>query len=176
MKEVKAVINAYPHDGDMAKKPNSILFQFGREISFDEGSQTELRLGLVQIQVALDESNGGEICQMCSSSNMAIYAIEMTKLEVNGNLVMLQPESFQLFSNKDDFIMKCEIDNWPNFHEFTQFHSLPKLCWGGCGCGLMYHNRYFVQCRNQSSPIMFYFLWRWIFRLMKVKGDGFCSY
>ena len=36
MKEVKAVVDAYPCDGDMAKKPNSILFQLSREISIGE--------------------------------------------------------------------------------------------------------------------------------------------
>ena len=61
MKEVKAVANAYPCDGDMAKKPNSILFQLGREIAIGEKNRIVLRLGLVHIPVALDESNGGEI-------------------------------------------------------------------------------------------------------------------
>ena len=68
-----------------------------------EGSQTEFRLALVQTPVALNESNRGEISWMCASANMAVYAINMTKVEVNGNLVTLQPGSSQLFSeNKDD--------------------------------------------------------------------------
>ena len=62
-----------------------------------ERNQTDLRLGLVQFPAALDESNGGEIFWMCVSSNMAVYAIKMTKLEVNGKLVTLQPGSTQLF-------------------------------------------------------------------------------
>ena len=33
MKNVKAVVDAYPNDGDMAKKPNNVLFQLGREIA-----------------------------------------------------------------------------------------------------------------------------------------------
>ena len=61
-------------------------------------NRTELRLGLVQILVALDESNEGEIFWMCASSNMAVYTIEMTKLEANGKWVTLQPGSSQLFS------------------------------------------------------------------------------
>ena len=36
----------------------------------------------MQILVVLDETNGGEIFQMCASANMATYAIEMTELEV----------------------------------------------------------------------------------------------
>ena len=64
----------------------------------------------MQILVALDESNGGEIFWMCASSNMAIYAIEMIKFEVNGKLVTLQTASFQLFSEKEDFILKYEVD------------------------------------------------------------------
>ena len=31
MKEVKAVVDVYPCDVDMAKKPNSIFFQLGRD-------------------------------------------------------------------------------------------------------------------------------------------------
>ena len=60
-------------------------------------NQTELRLELVQIKVALDESNKSEIVLMSASSNMAVYAIEMTKFEVNCKLVTLQPGSSQLF-------------------------------------------------------------------------------
>ena len=37
---------------------------------------------MVQILVALDESNVVEFFWMCASSNMATYIIEMTKLEV----------------------------------------------------------------------------------------------
>ena len=68
----------------MAKTTNNILFQLGREIAIGEKNQTEFRLGLVQILFALDELNKGEIFWMCASSNMAVYAIEMTKLEVYG--------------------------------------------------------------------------------------------
>ena len=53
MKEIIAVVNAYPCD--MARKPNSILFHMGREIAISKVSQTELRLCLVQIPSALDE-------------------------------------------------------------------------------------------------------------------------
>ena len=91
MNNDKAVVNASSCDRDLAKKPKSILFQLGREIAISEGSQTMLRLELMQIPVAIDESNGGEIYWMYVSANMGICAIEMTKLEVNGNLVRLQP-------------------------------------------------------------------------------------
>ena len=43
-------------------------------------SETELRLDL-----ALDGTSGGEIFRIYSSVKMAVYAIEITKLEVNGN-------------------------------------------------------------------------------------------
>ena len=46
---------------------------------------------------------------MCASAKMVIYAIKMTKLEVNGNLVTLQSGSSQLFS-ENDFIIKYEVD------------------------------------------------------------------
>ena len=84
MKEIKAVVDAYPCDGDMAKKPNSILFQLGGDIAIGERRQTELTMVLMQISVALDETNASEMFWMCASSNMAVFAIEMTKLEVNG--------------------------------------------------------------------------------------------
>ena len=80
-----------------------------REIAIGEGSLTALRMGLVQIPVALNETNGGEIFWMCASANMAIYVIEMTKLELNGDLVMLQTGSFQLFS-ENELIMKYEVE------------------------------------------------------------------
>ena len=35
---IKAVVDAYPCDGDMAKITNSILFQLGREIVIGEKS------------------------------------------------------------------------------------------------------------------------------------------
>ena len=100
-KEIKAVIDAYPCDGATAKNQTVSSFHLA-EIVIGEKSQIELRLGLVQIPFALDESNGGEIFQMCASSNMVNYAKEMTKLEVNGNLVTLQTGSSQLFSEKED--------------------------------------------------------------------------
>ena len=106
--DVDAVVDSYLHSGNMVKKTNIILFQLGRKIAIIESRHTEFRLGLVQIPVAPDEWNGGEIFWMCASSNMAIYAIDMTKLEVNGNLVTLQPGSSQLFS-KNDFIVKYEV-------------------------------------------------------------------
>ena len=88
-----------------------------------EKNRTELRLGLVQILAALDESNGGEIFWMCALSNMAIYAIGITKLEVNVKLVTLQPESSQLFSENKDFIMKYEVDQSSmNSPSFIVFH------------------------------------------------------
>ena len=65
MLSIKEVADAYPCDGDMAKNPHSILFQLVREIAISERSRTELRVGLVKIAVALDESNGSKIFWMC---------------------------------------------------------------------------------------------------------------
>ena len=53
--------------------------------------RTKLRLGLIQIPVAIDGTNLGNIFRMCALVNMVNYAIEMTKFEVSGNLVALQP-------------------------------------------------------------------------------------
>ena len=59
----------------------------------DGTTQTELTLGLLQIPVGLDVSNGGGIFLMCSLSNMAYYAISITKLEVNDKLKVLHQGS-----------------------------------------------------------------------------------
>ena len=76
----------------------------------------------MQIPVALDETNGDEIFCVCASANMAIFAIEMTKLEINGDLVMLQPGSSQLFSEKD-LTMKYEVkQSSMNSFSFIVFH------------------------------------------------------
>ena len=54
---------------------------------------------------------------------MAIYAIEITKLEVNGKLVTLQPGRSQCYSAKEDFIMKYEVDQSSmNSPSFIVFH------------------------------------------------------
>ena len=77
----------------------------------------------MQIPIALDESNGGEIFWMCGSSNMAVYAIEMTKLNINGKLVTLQPGSLQLYNEKEDVIMKYEVNQSSmNSPSFIVFH------------------------------------------------------
>ena len=47
----------------------------------------ELRQGLVQVPVALDRTNGGELFSMGEFASMAIYAIKMPELEVNDNLL-----------------------------------------------------------------------------------------
>ena len=72
-----------------------------------------MRLGLVQIPVALDETNGDEIVWMCASANMAIYAIEITMLEVSGSFVTLQQgalnSSMEMISSPNVWFMKFRI-------------------------------------------------------------------
>ena len=118
-KEVEAVVNGYPYDGDMAKKPNSVLLQLGRERVIVKRGQTELRLGIVKIPVPLDESNGSGIFWIYALSNMTVCAIEITKLEVNVKLVTLQPRCSHFFSENKGFVMKYEADqssmNLPSF-------------------------------------------------------------
>ena len=81
-----------------------------------------MKLSLVQIPVVLDESNGSEIFWMCASANMAVYAMEMTKLVVNCNLVTLQPGSSKLF-NENYLVMKYEVDqSFMNSPSFIVFH------------------------------------------------------
>ena len=139
-KHVKAAFDAYPSDRDMAKT-NSIFVQLGKETTIGEERKTKLRLGLVQVPVALHETNRGEISWMFASVNMAIYSIEMIKLDVNGNLATLQPGSSQLFS-ENDVIMTCEVDQ---SCIFIAFHPL-------------YQNKCFIQCKNQNAPTTFHFL------------------
>ena len=42
-KEVKAIIDVYPCDDDMTKRPNRILFQWSRDIVIGEKNHTELK-------------------------------------------------------------------------------------------------------------------------------------
>ena len=62
MEEVKAVVDAYQGDGYMENKTNSILVQLGKQIAIGEKRWTELRLGLVQIPVVLDERKYFNVC------------------------------------------------------------------------------------------------------------------
>ena len=55
MKDITAVVDAYPHDEAMLEKPKKIFFQLDKEISIEE--KGKLRLGLVKIPVALDGNN-----------------------------------------------------------------------------------------------------------------------
>ena len=93
----------------------------------------------MQIPVALDETNVGKIFWMCASANMAIYAIGMTKLEVNHNVVALHPGNSQ-FLGKNDLIMKYEVESSymtsPSFIVFHYYldvdvdvtHILQQMC------------------------------------------------
>ena len=97
------------HGKEIRKDPLSI----GQSNSNKGKRITEFRLGLVLIPVTLDEPNRGTIFGMCACEKMAIYAIEMTKIEVIGNLTALQPGSSKLFS-KNDVITKYEVVLSPN--------------------------------------------------------------
>ena len=66
-----------------------------------ESTIIEYRRGLVVIPVALYRTNGGEVFRIFVSVSGAIFAIEMTKFEVNGNLIALQQDRIQLFSKND---------------------------------------------------------------------------
>ena len=63
----------------------------------------------MKIPVAPDGANESEIFRMCISGNMAIHAIEITTVQVSGNLVPLHPGSFNLFC-KRDAITKYEMN------------------------------------------------------------------
>ena len=46
VKNVNAVVDAYPCDEDIAK-PNKVIFQLSKKILIGKGSITELRLGML---------------------------------------------------------------------------------------------------------------------------------
>ena len=73
MKDLKAIFDACPHDGYIAK--NKQYPQLNKEIAIVGGSRTELRMVLVQVPVALDCTNGGKIFWICASTNMVLYAM-----------------------------------------------------------------------------------------------------
>ena len=128
----------------------------------------------MHIPVALDESNGGELFGICASSNMAVYAIEMMKLEVNSKLVTLQPESSQLFDEKEDLIMKYEVDqNFMNSSSFTVFHYYLR--------GVVDEAYYTTTNALSNAEIKTLQLHcihceNDLFKPVKVKGDGSCLY
>ena len=99
----------------------------------------------MQTPVELDESKGGEIFLMCASANMAIYAIDITKLEVNGNFVMFH-----------HFIMKYEaVQSSMSSLSFIMFYYYLE---GDKDVAYYTTKKCFVQCRNQNTPILLYFL------------------
>ena len=72
----------------------------------------------MEIPVALDEINGSEIYWICASMDMAIYAIEMTKLEVNCNLVAFEPGialncSVRMISSPNVLFIKFRMPSVP---------------------------------------------------------------
>ena len=71
-----------------------------------------MRLGLVQNLAALDGTNGGQILLICASAIMAFSVIKTIKFDVNDNLVVLQPDSSQLFS-QNDIITNFEVAQVP---------------------------------------------------------------
>ena len=152
----------------------SVLFQLGREILIGEVSQTGSTLGLVQIAVALDESNESEIFWICASANLAAYATEVAKLEVNGNMVTLQPASSQLFSEKEDFIMKYEVNQSPmKSPSFIIFHYYHE---GDVNVAHYTTTNALFKAEIKTLPLDCIFFDNEFSKPMKVKGDGSCLY
>ena len=91
-----------------------------------EEYKNSVLVGLVQILVILDGTNGGEIFKIFASVSMAIYTIEMTQLEDSCNLVALQTGFSKLFC-KNDAITKYEVvqsSNSPSFKIFQYYNHV----------------------------------------------------
>ena len=97
------------HAIEVLQKTKQDPLSISQKNSIRNGRRTELRLDMEQVSVALDCITVREIFRICVSVNMDIYAIEMTKLEVGGNLVASQRGSSQLFSEKN-VITKDEVE------------------------------------------------------------------
>ena len=112
--------------------------------------------------------------EVYASSIMAVYAIEMTKLEVNGKLVTLQPGSSQLFDEKEDFIMKYEVNHgFMNSCSFIVFHH-DLVGDVNVAYYTMTNALFNVDFKTiQSNCIPFE---DDLFKPVKVKGDGSCLY
>ena len=111
---------------------------------------------------------------MCVTANMAIYAKEMTKIEVNGNLVTLQTENFQLFIEKDDFIMKDEVDQVSmNSNSFVVFHYYLE---GDIDVAYYTMPNDLFNADIKILKSHFIFFEDKLFKPMKVKGDESCLY
>ena len=167
MRNVKAVVDAYPYDGDIAK--NQTIFSF----DLAEKQQLEQRLGLLQIPVALDETNGGELFWMCALAHMAIYAIEMTKLEVNVTLVTTQTCSSQFFS-EHDLNMTYDVEQSSlNALSFRVFHYYLE---GHVNVAHYTTANALFNAEIKRLQLHCIFFEDVLFKPMKVKGDGSCVY
>ena len=111
---------------------------------------------------------------MRASSNMAIYAQGMTKLEVNDKLVKLQPGSSQLFSEKEDFVVKYEVEqssmNSPNFIVFHYYLEGDVDVAYYTTTNALFNTK----IKNLQSHCIFFE--DDLFKPMKMKADGSCLY
>ena len=104
---------------------------------------------------------------------MAIYAIEMTKLEANIILVMLQPGSSEHFS-ENYVIMKYEVDQSSiNSLSFIVFHYYLQG-----DVAVAHYTTRITSFHAEIKMLQFHFIFFEdnFFKLMKVKGDGSCLY
>ena len=103
---------------------------------------------------------------------MALYAVDMTELQVNGNLVELQACRFQFFS-KEDVITKYEVEQCPYSPSFTVFHC--------------YTQKDVDKAKDTTTNVLFItkiktfqlyglFCGNSSFRPNKVNGDRYCLY
>ena len=127
----------------------------------------------MQIPVAFDESNGGEIFWMHTSFNMAIYAIEMIRLEINGNLVILQPVNFQLFSEKD-VITKYKVNQ--SFMSSPSFIVLHYYLVGYEDVAQYTVTNALFNAEIENLQLRCIFFEDDFFKPMRMKSDGSCLY
>ena len=104
---------------------------------------------------------------------MSLFAIEMAKLEVNGTHVRLQPGSSQLFNEKEDFIMKYEIDQSSmKSSNFIVFHFILREMW----MWLTIQHQMLCSTQTLDHQLHCIFFEDYSFISMKVEGDGSCLY
>ena len=111
---------------------------------------------------------------MCASSNMTVYAIEMTKLEVNGKLVTLQPGSSELFDEKEDFIMKYEVDQ--SLMNSPSFIVLHCYLWGDVDVAYYTTANALFNAEIKTLQSCCILFENNLFKPVKVKDDGSCLY
>ena len=104
----------HPCDVDMVKNQTRIYFNLASKYSLRKENSSK-------IGVSENSTSGLIMFSMYGSVSFTLSAIEMTKLEINGNLFALQPRNCH-FNSKSNVITKFQVKNTLSASDFIVFH------------------------------------------------------